>query len=301
MSNFTTVDIPLSTVVLNSESLPLSLSKIVNNQGIIETYLETLYNTFEINPTNKAIGEYTPINSANSKKFIIYGTDGNSNPDTNNGMYIMQNLENITNQGYFRPFNNGGSFGTEIKTDKLTVTSNITFGTSASITFPDDITFTDIAINGNVSFGGSMVHSTEYVTLNVEATTPANNVFTINGSTSRVVVIDLVLDIDIYDPTDTSPWQTASNIPIKVINGGMIEGQIVEFVIRTVLDWDMDAITETYSTNLYFYFTPDSSFTNGIEPNNLPENDYIMDGDIATTPYNICRKYILLNNTLVRL
>jgi len=243
MSNFTTVDIPLSTVVLSSQSLPTSLRTIVSNQGILETYLETLYNTFEINSTNKAIGEHTPVNSINSKKYILYGTDGNGDPDTSNGIYVMQNLENTTNQGYFRPYDNNGSFGTEIKADKLTISKSVVFEVSTSITFPDNLSITNIVASGNVSYGGSFTHSIEYVTLAVEYTAQANNTITINGNTSRIVVIDIEFNVDIYDDTDTIAWQIASDVGITLVNDGMEEGQEVDIMVRSIADDSSSAIT----------------------------------------------------------
>lgn len=297
MSNFTTVDIPLQTIVLASEPLPKSLIKVVSNQGILETYLETLYNTFEINSTNKAIGEYTPINSMNSKKFINYGTDGNGDPDTNNGIYIMQNLENVTNQGYFRPFDNGGAFGTEIKTDKITISTEINFGATAAMVFPDDVTLTNVTITGNASFAGGMNDSIEYVNVTLEETTQANNTLSITSSTSRVIVLNVKMAADIY----SGGWALSGNVSLTLVNSGMVDGQEVDIIVGSIVDSGESAIANNTNGG-YFYISAGGTFTNGLKPDSTTSsNNFLEYNTNSFVAYPIWRRYKLINSTLVQL
>jgi len=293
MSNFTTVDIPLSTIVLSSEPMTRSLTKLVNNQGILETYLETLYNTFEINASNKSIGEYLPVNSINSKKYIVFGTDGSGDPDTASGIFIMANLENSTNQGYFRPFDNGGAYGTELKTDKINVSTSIIFGSSATIALPDEVSIDNLTITGNTIYGGSYVESVEYIDVDVEFTTQANNTITLNSNSKKTILLTVIFNQDIYDGT----YQVTDTIDVTLIDGGMIEGQVVEIMMHSIEDHLLSTLTA--NGNIVLNLVTDATFTGGLVPN--PTGDVIMADDATFVAYNIYARYKFINGTLVKM
>ena len=190
--SFTPVNIPLETVVLSSEPLPTSLTKIVNNQSLLELYLEDIYNKLEINTTTKVIGETTPINSVNSNKYIVYATQDGSTVDPTYGIYITTNLATIgdANTGYFRPIDiGGGALGTELKTDDLIVIRTATLPSDVAI---ENLTLTSLTVSGKTTLSGSVIESLEDFEPASLILSDGSPVFTLSSLSKKTMFLTLL-------------------------------------------------------------------------------------------------------------
>lgn len=299
MSNFTTVNIPLDTVILNSQSLPESLTKIVNNQGLLEEYLETLYNRLEINTVNKSIGEYTPINSINSAKYIVYSTDTNDEININAGIYFVRNTADTESKGYFRPYYDHWEFGTEIMTDKITVNKELVLSDNSSVTM------NDVVVNGSVTFKEAIRESVSYDNIEIEGvSTGSNNTLILNKSMAKHIFLTLKFDNTIYD---AGGWKINTPIEIKLdISPDLKDdietnGQIFNIYVKELLDYTDAPIDINYDSSIKFVVGDVLGAEGGIKGD--PDNDMklIPEGTgtfPAFEPYTLINKFMKMSETL---
>lgn len=296
MSNFTTVNIPLDTVILNSQSLPESLTKIVNNQGLLEEYLEKLYNELEINTTNKSIGEYTPINSINSVKYIVYSTNTNDEINPNAGIYFVRNTADTTLKGYFRPYYDHWEFGTEIMTDKLTVNRELVLSNSSSVSM------NDVTVEGNIAFKKAIRESVGYA--DIQITGVAGNTLVLDENMSKHIFLTLKFDNTIYDG---GGWKPGADIEIKLDispdlkNDIETNGQIFNIYVEELLDYTDAPIISNFNHLIKFVVGDVLGSLEGGGIKGDPDNDMkLIPVDTGTythgfEPYTLINKFMKMS------
>lgn len=301
MSNFTTVNIPLDTVILNSQSLPESLTKIVNNQGLLEEYLETLYNRLEINTTNKSIGEYTPINSINSAKYIVYSTDTNDEININAGIYFVRNTADTESKGYFRPYYDHWEFGTEIMTDKITVNKELVLSDNSSVTM------NDVVVNGSVTFKEAIRESVSYDNIEIEGvSTGSNNTLILNKSIAKHIFLTLKFDNTIYDAGGWNPADIDIKLDISPDLKDDIEtnGQIFNIYVEKLLDYTDAPIISNSIGSIKFVVGDVLGSLNGGGIKGDPDNDMkLIPVDAGPNthnfePYTLINKFMKMSEAL---
>lgn len=279
MSTFNTVDIPLDLILLKSDSVPSAMSKIISNQGLLEKYLEDLYNKIEIEFGTKVIlGKSNAIGLINMRKSVIASLNdaGDILPDS--GLYITKTVDDFSGSGYFKAIDINGSFGTELGADVVRINKKMVLESGAFIE----------NINGD-----GEIWPYEFIPLTIDNT--ANNELVLSSGSKNIIVIDLVVDTTLYD---SGAWIDNGNVPITIkmdTNNPVRDGQFFTIVVRNVFQSDgTTAITDNYTHGL-IHFVGDSTFE--IKNYVDSENKLVSNTSGTHVKYNLVNTYVKLTDT----
>lgn len=245
MSTFNTIDIPLDLILLKQDTIPIAMNKFIGNQGILETYIEDIYNKLEVDFSNdlSVMGKSIPIDLINANKISIIGLDSSGNIVSDRGLYIAQAIDNSSDAGYFKAVDIDGNFGTELRSDVVTVSKKLVIGNGAYIDKSD-------------ADGDTLL--VEYLTVDIGYPT-TNNILQISENTKNVIILDLKIDESLYNGGN---WESHGNIPITLKFDTEIpprDNQHFTIILRHILDSSGDTILNNYNYG-YIYFKSDGTY-----------------------------------------